>query len=127
MDKPQLAGLRVLLVEDEILVAMLLEDMLIEAGCEIVGPARSLSTAQQLLEVDGADMAVLDVNIVGEPVYPFADTLAARNIPFLLVTGYAMNDIAPQLRDRPVLRKPFRYQEFRKALRGLRAGPTPKP
>jgi DNA-binding response OmpR family regulator len=87
--------LRVLLVEDEALVAMLIEDVLSEAGYQLVGAAPSLSAARAALERHGADMAILDVNLGGEPIFPFARALAEREIPFLFVTGYGEADIAP--------------------------------
>lgn len=116
-------GLRVLLVEDEPLVAMLFETLLSDAGCEVIGPAARIATAGALLEQHGADAAILDINVSGEPVYPLASVLDARRIPFLFVTGYTEADVAPDFRDRPVLRKPFRRHQLMQALADIRSPP----
>ena len=117
MDEPEAAHLRVLVVEDEPLVSMLLEDFLKDAGCDVIGPAPSLATARELLDRERPEVVLLDVNIAGELVYSFAAILAERNVPFLFVTGYSAADIAPHFRDRPVLRKPLRYRQLVQAVR----------
>jgi CheY-like chemotaxis protein len=108
---------RVLLVEDEALVAILIEDMLHDSGDWLVNTASSLSKASITLNRQDTDIAILDVNVGGSPVYPFASVLAERNIPFVFVTGYREADIPPAFCDRPVLSKPFREAELLQIMR----------
>lgn len=99
---------RILVVEDEAMVAMLVEDQLLEAGASVLGPAPSLAAALALLDrAEGCDAAVLDVNLRGESVVPLADALVRRGVPFLFMTGYGDTDgLGPYAR-MPVLAKPF--------------------
>src|SRR5438552_1528455 len=83
-----LQGRRILVVEDEALVSMILEDFLANFGCEIVGPATRLKKAIELASVVIVDGALLDLNVGGEMVYPVARILSDRGIPFAFVTGY---------------------------------------
>ncbi|RAZ83140.1 hypothetical protein DPM33_32630 [Mesorhizobium hawassense] len=102
-----LSGLRVLVVEDTFLVALDLSDELTEAGCDVVGPASSVG--QALEEIDGVDLdgAVLDVNLNGERSFPLAEHLAARDVPFVFLTGYDSATVFPdQFQDTPRLSKP---------------------
>ncbi|TDR94889.1 response regulator [Enterovirga rhinocerotis] len=110
------AGLRVLVVEDEVAIALLLEDMLMDVGIEVVGPASRLAEGRALAEQERLDVAILDVNVAGEPVYPIVDILAARGIRFIFSTGYGAGGIDPAWRDRPVLQKPFSQAELEAAL-----------
>jgi CheY-like chemotaxis protein len=87
-----LAGLRLLVVEDEALVAMLIEDLLRDLGCTVVGPVGSVARALALLRREAIDGALLDVNLGKERSYPVADALAARGVPFVFLTGYAEID-----------------------------------
>lgn len=112
-----LDGLRVLLVEDEMLVCMDIEDMLAELGCTVVGPAASVDQALEFIRDELVDMAVLDVNLGKERSYPVADKLRARGVPFLLSTGYA--EVEVEYRDHPRLQKPFSQQQFADALETL--------
>ena len=99
---------RILVVEDEAMVAMLVEDQLLAAGAEVLGPAASLATALALLDrAEGCDAAVLDVNLRGESVVPLADALARRGVPFLFMTGYGDTDGLGAHAAVPVLAKPF--------------------
>lgn len=118
MPGPPLAGLRLLVVEDEALVAMMLEDMLGDLGCTVVGPAGTLAAALELCRAP-VDGALLDVNVGGQPVYPVADALAARGIPFLFVTGYAGTDIEPRYGRALTLRKPFDTDSLARAVAAL--------
>lgn len=112
-----LFGRRVLLVEDEMLVRMLIEDMLAELGCTVIGPAIDLEQALALAAEAEIDIAVLDLNIDGERSFAVADTLAARGVPFIFATGYA-SDGLPRAHDRVViLEKPFQQEELGQALR----------
>ena len=100
-DKPQLPlrlqrGNRILLVEDEILVAMMMRDMLTELGFSVVGPFSRLSEAMVAAVHDGIDAGIVDVNLGGDFIYPVADVLVARRIPFVFVTGYGVESIDPR-------------------------------
>lgn len=103
----RLSGLRVLLVEDEAMVAMMLEDMLGDLGCEIVGPAASVARALELAGDAALDGAILDVNVGGEAIYPVAEALTARGVPFVFTTGYGATDIDARFAGAPALQKPF--------------------
>jgi CheY-like chemotaxis protein len=106
-----LTGKRVLVVEDEALVAMLVAEELRGAGAEIVGPAPSVDDALRLVEAAAADggisAAVLDINLGGQHVAPLADRLAALGVPFLFATGYGENRDARGHDAAPVVEKPF--------------------
>src|SRR5471030_2544427 len=84
----RLAGRRILVVEDEALVAWAIEDMLVELGCIVVGPAARVSQALVIVEGQPLDAAVLDVNLNGEKCYPVAEALTARGVPFIFSTAY---------------------------------------
>lgn len=111
-----LSGLRLLLVEDEAMVAMMLEDMLDDFGCAVVGPAASVKAALELAGREGLDGAILDVNVGGEPIYPVAEALAARGVPFVFTTGYGAADIDRRFADAPAVQKPFSAGALREAL-----------
>jgi len=98
---------RILLVEDDPLLGLDLRTALVDAGLEVIGPARTLAEALRLAEAGEFAFAILDVNLDGKPVFPVATRLAERGVPFLFVTGYDISAVAPDgLRDRPVMRKP---------------------
>jgi CheY-like chemotaxis protein len=111
-----LSGRRVLLVEDEAVIALDLAALLTELGANVVGPAHSVAAALELLNGDKLDCAVLDINLDGEPVYPVARALAARHIPFAFVTAYYGEKVDREFQDRPVLQKPVDFQELVRAL-----------
>lgn len=102
---------RVLIVEDESLIAMLLEQMLEDLGHDVLGPAQRVSPALALLAQSAPDMAILDVNVAGEPVFPVAEALEARGIPFAFATGYGDSGVPPRWNAHPVLPKPFRQAQ----------------
>jgi CheY-like chemotaxis protein len=111
-------GLRVLVVEDEALVAMLLEDMLADHGCEVAATASRIAQALALV-ADPAlafDAAILDVNLGGDPIFPVAEALAARGAPFVFATGYGAGGLPESWRSRPTLQKPFSHQDVGRAL-----------
>ena len=85
---PWLRGKRVLVVEDEALIAVMVEDMLLEMGSEVVGPAATIEAALALAREEELDAAVLDVNVRGERIDPVAEALMARGVPLLFATGY---------------------------------------
>ncbi len=114
-----LSGLRVLVIEDEILVSWLLEDMLSELGCVVAGPAARIEQALEIVTTEAIDAAVLDVNLNGRTSYPVADALTARGVPFVFSTGYDKNSLAEGYRVFPVIQKPFHRSELAEALQGL--------
>jgi CheY-like chemotaxis protein len=118
MDK-LLSGRRLLVVEDEMLILMLIEDMLGELGCESVTAAATVDQALALIDAQGFDAALLDLNLNGNKTHAVADALAAHSVPFVFSTGYSDHDIADGYRDRPVLKKPFQYEELVAILTGL--------
>ena len=111
--------LRILIVEDEMLVAMNIEDMLLDLGHEVAGLASRLNSALTLAGETAIDAAMLDVNLAGETSFPVADLLAERGIPFLFATGYGLKGIEERYRNRPVLQKPFRAGDLQAALQAL--------
>jgi PAS domain S-box-containing protein len=115
----RLAGRRILLVEDEALVAWALEDMLVELGCTVVGPAARVNQALVLVEGQPLDAAVLDVNLNGEKCYPVAEALTARGVPFIFSTAYNKDSLQKNYLGSPVLQKPFELSTFSNALEEL--------
>src|ERR1700758_4716288 len=112
-----LKGRRVLVVEDEMMIAMLVEDMLSELGCAVVGPAHALDDALALaLAETGLDAALLDVNLGGQPVFAVADALREKGVPAIFSTGYGDASLRPTDRGAPVLQKPFRAGDLARAL-----------
>ena len=112
-----LEGRRVLLVEDESLVAMLLETILEDMGCMPVGPASNVEDGRRLAEGE-ADLAcaLLDVNVAGETVFPVAHALKARGVPFVFSTGYGEGGLPDEWRGHPTIQKPFTEATVRDAL-----------
>ena len=114
------APVRILLVEDEPLIAMMLEDVLETLDRQVAGTADSVAAALDLVAAGGFDAAILDVNLRGgEKSWPVADALAARGTPFVIATGGSDDTVAPRHRDRPVLSKPFTIDGVEKALDSL--------
>jgi len=118
MDEPALAPLRVLVVEDEPLVAIMLEDALQDFGYQVVGPVENLKAAIQLVGSERLDAAVLDINIDGAISDAGADKLMTRGIPFLFVSGYA-RDLGLRYGTVPLLRKPFTTNDLHRAVAAL--------
>jgi len=117
-----LAGRRVLLVEDETLVAMMMKDMLSELDYEVVGPFGNIRDASAALLIngipafDGIAAAVLDVNVGGEPIYPLAASIAEQGVPLVFVTGYTRESIDERFATVPVLQKPIEREAIRRIL-----------
>ena len=110
---------RVLVVEDEVMIAMLLEDMLADLGHEVVGPATRLEDGLELANSAEFDMAVLDVNLNGMHSRPIADILIRRGVPFVLATGYG-NSGSDDVGDaRHILKKPFTPEDLGLAIARL--------
>ncbi len=109
-------GLRVLVVEDEAMVSMLVEDMLIDLGCEIVGPAARIPAALDLAGSAEIDAAVLDVYVAGQAIWPVADALTARGVPLIFTTGYGESGLQGDYVSHTVVQKPFQLDDLVKAL-----------
>ncbi|MGD9028031.1 MAG: response regulator, partial [Methyloceanibacter sp.] len=112
-----LKGLRVLVVEDQAPIALQLEDMLVESECQVVGPASRVGQALRLLGENVVDAAVLDLNVAGELVYPVADALDARGLPYIFATGYDPSDVSGRYGHRNIVQKPFSRRVFLEAFR----------
>jgi CheY-like chemotaxis protein len=110
---------RALVVEDEVLVAMLLEDMLQELGHEIAAISSHLDEALRLARTASFDFALLDINLNGEQSFPVADVLSQRGVPFLFATGYGAKILRPPYLDTPILQKPFSREELDRALNSV--------
>jgi CheY-like chemotaxis protein len=111
-----LSSLRILLVEDENLVALLLEEMLAELGHTVVGPVARLKKGLEMAKSQIVDLAILDVNLDGEKTYAIADALAGRGIPFVFSTGYGKESLGVPYCNRPTLQKPFQQEELERLL-----------
>jgi CheY-like chemotaxis protein len=110
------AGKRILLVEDEALIAILLEDMVTGFGATIVSTESQLDLAIARAETEALDGAILDVNLGGQRSFGVADVLRRRGIPFVFATGYGQLGVDPAHRDAPVLMKPYSEDDVARAL-----------
>ncbi len=110
---------KALVVEDEPLVALLIEDHLRDLGVEDVVFAHSLEAGLRLARDVPCDFAVLDINLNGERSFPIADVMRQRDIPFLFSSGYGSRDLEERYADHPVLTKPYSAQAFQEAIRQL--------
>jgi len=111
-----LAGVRVLLAEDELHVQLLIEDFLLELGCAVTAVS-TIAEALHVAQSDDIDVAILDVNLHGQQSFAAAQALAERHIPFVFSTGYARQGFATAWKDRPWLQKPFVAEQLAQALR----------
>jgi DNA-binding response OmpR family regulator len=112
-------GCRFLVVEDETLIAVLIEDTLVGMGCEVVGSSGKLDTALQLAKDKEFDAAILDITIRGGKAYPIAELLVASGIPFAFASGYGEWALPEAFRDRPRLIKPFTLTALSNQIRAL--------
>jgi len=122
MDK-LLSGRRVLVVEDEMLVLIMIEDMLADLGCKSVTSAATVDKALALINEQVFDVAMLDMNLNGNDSHVVAEALAARRIPFFYSTGNTSRILSDGYSDRPVLKKPFKYEELAAILTRLKLAP----
>jgi CheY-like chemotaxis protein len=120
-----LTGLRLLVVEDEAMIAMMLEDMLDAFGCVVVDVAGTLAKGIDLADNEALslDGAILDVNLGGETVYPVAERLARRGVPFIFCTGYGLAGLAAHFAHVPTLAKPYMREELEAALKSALVRP----
>ncbi len=116
-----LNGARVLIVEDEPIIALLLEDMLEALGCELAGAANTLAEAVELARSAPADAAILDINLNGEPSFTAAAELDRRGIPYFFATGYSSAPFAQEA-GAAVVQKPYSVDQIEANLRDLLAG-----
>lgn len=121
-DAAPLAGSRVLVVEDQMLLAMMMEDMLRKAGCGSVTLASGVERALAVVDAGDLDVAVLDINLEGETSLPVADALLERGIPFMFATGYSDALLGEAYRQQPCLTKPFQEKDLIGTLAALLGG-----
>jgi CheY-like chemotaxis protein len=107
---------RILVVEDELMIRMLLEDMLGELGYTVAAEAARIEEALDAAKNADFDIAILDVNLNGQPISPVADALVARGMPFVFATGYGERGLPEPYRDRPTLKKPFQMEGLKQML-----------
>ena len=110
---------RILVVEDEMLIGMLLEDMLTDMGHEVAAVVPRLKDALVAVERESFDLAVLDVHLHGESAFPVADALIAKGVPFIFATGYGERGLPENYRGRPVLQKPFARDDLDRLLKAI--------
>jgi DNA-binding response OmpR family regulator len=114
-----LAGRRILVVEDEMMIAILLDESLRHLGCTVLGPVAKLDAAKRVAAEEAFDAAVLDVNIRGGQVFPVAHILEQRGIPFVLASGYSDWVLPADMQGKPRLTKPFTLRELEHEVRQL--------
>ena len=112
----EFSGVKVLVVEDEGLVAMMIERMLEGLGCDVVASVARISQALVVAGEADIDLAVLDINVAGAPVFPVADILRARGIPFIFSTGYGASGLPGEFSGHQVLGKPFLEDELQQKM-----------
>lgn len=127
MDDQLLSGKRVLVIEDEMLVLMVIEDMLGDLGCTSISAAGNVETALDLIGAKMFDLATLDVNLNGIRSYEVAEALKSHHIPFAFSTGYGEHGVDQGYGDRPVLNKPFNSFQFQNVVSGLLTDGVPSP
>ena len=110
------ASKRVLIVEDEVMIRMMVADMLEELGYRIAAEAGEISEAIRLAQSIDFDLAILDVNVNGKVISPVADLIRARNRPFIFATGYGSSGLPEEYRDRPSLQKPFQIETLARVI-----------
>ena len=120
--RPEAASVRILVAEDEFLVYLALEEELRGNGFAVAGPYSSLFAAQEALAREKFDLALLDINMGGEMIWPVADELISRKIPFLFLTGYSAESLPDRFRETPRLCKPCDPAALLKEIRSLLAG-----
>ncbi len=115
-----LAGLRVLVVEDDTLIAVNIEEVLQDLGCVVIGPVGRLDAAMRMADHEALDAAILDINVRGGHIYPVAERLRSRGILFALASGYGDWALPQAFRDQARLTKPFTARELAAQVLALR-------
>jgi CheY-like chemotaxis protein len=123
MDK-LLSDRRVLVIEDEMLVLMMIEDMLADLGCKSISTAATVDKALALIAARDFDAAMLDMNLNGRDSHSVAEALVAKGVPFIYSTGNGGPDVKEGYPDRPVLKKPFKYEDLVELLTRLVQSPA---
>jgi CheY-like chemotaxis protein len=118
-----LSGRRILVVEDEMLVLIMIEDMLADLGCKSVTSAATVDRALASINSQVFDVALLDMNLNGDDSHPVAEALSARGVPFVYSTGNTGQNLRDGYSDRPVLKKPFKDEELTAILTRLKLAP----
>lgn len=116
MSNVALTGCRVVVVEDEVLIGMVLEDILDMLGCVLTGSAATMEEAWRVVEANEFDVAILDVNIGSDPIFPLADVVRERGVPVIFATGSLPDSLPERFADCPVLEKPYVYAGVEAAL-----------
>ncbi|MDR3421400.1 MAG: response regulator [Xanthobacteraceae bacterium] len=116
------AGKRVLVVEDELMIRMLLQDMLADLGHTLAGEAGRIDEAIALAKDGEFDLAILDVNLNGQPISPVVEILVARGLPFVFATGYGQRGVPEPYRQTPTLQKPFQVDALARAIEAAAPG-----
>jgi CheY-like chemotaxis protein len=119
----EFSGIKVLIVEDEGLVALMIEDMLQDLGCEVVASVAGLKEACSVAATAELDLAVLDMNLRGERSFPVAEILREREVPFMFSTGYGTDGLPAEFSGSPVLSKPFSAKALQEKLSYVLARP----
>jgi CheY-like chemotaxis protein len=117
----ELTGRRVLVIEDESMVTMLIHDTLADIGCEVVGSASRFDDALAKAKSLPFDIAILDVNLNGRQTFPIAEALSERGVPFVWATGYGAGGLPESHQKVPVLPKPFQLSDLEQALKAALA------
>ncbi|NEJ73414.1 response regulator [Rhizobium phaseoli] len=110
------SGIKVLIVEDEGLVALMIEDMLQDLGCEVIASVARVSEASGIAATAEINLAVLDINLAGQPSFPVAEILRDRGVPFIFSTGYGREGLPHQFTGSPVLGKPFSASDLQRTM-----------
>jgi CheY-like chemotaxis protein len=110
------ASKRILVVEDELMIRMLLQDMLADLGHTLAGEAGHIEEAMTLAKQSEFDLAILDVNLNGQPISPVVEVLVGRGLPFVFATGYGQRGVPEPYRTTPTLQKPFQADALAKAI-----------
>ena len=121
MEASALKGLRVLVVEDEALISIMLVDMLEQLGCAVIGPAATLDEAWPLVDARSFDVALIDVHLAGVPVFPLGERLLDDGIPIIIATGSGADRLPPRFQDSTLLPKPYSLYALEAALGLARA------
>ena len=116
MNYREINGLRVFLIEDESMVAMLVEELLVELGCEVVDVANEFADAHAKACSLSYDVAILDVNLNGPQTFPIAEVMMGLRRPFIFATGYGAGSLPPAFSGVPVLPKPFLSRDLEQSL-----------